>query len=201
MGIELVKAAAVLHAPNVSGRAFKVLIRMAITALDKPNAKGQPPNLYFDGWELLALAIGQDPERNARRAYEHVRRVLKELEGAGLIERLVEHPSKQSSRQQTYRLNLGPAPKTGSLRPQNGGTRPPDQGRSDPEKAGPRTDRGLTEDLSQDGIPSSPYATTDRATKAAAMDAHEFEDDQTQHHDCAVCTMPRRHPDHRSGAA
>lgn len=44
-----------------------------------------------------------------------------------------------------------------------------------------------------------PASTTDRTSSAGAMDAHEYEDDQTAHHDCAVCTMPRRHPGHAIG--
>lgn len=45
-----------------------------------------------------------------------------------------------------------------------------------------------------------PASTTARASSVGEMDAHEYEDDQTEHHDCAICTLPRRHPNHRRAA-
>jgi len=95
---------------------------MGLRALDTPNGKGQPPNLYYDGWEPLALQLGQDiprdedrsesAERIRRKAYEAVRVRLKELADAGVITRL---NVAGKGRRQTYRLNLGiGAPRAGN---------------------------------------------------------------------------------------
>src|SRR3954447_8522230 len=98
MGIELVKAVAT-RCGSLRGTEYKVLVLMASVALDRPNGKGQPPRLYFAGWEPLALALGQDvppdlAEHQIRRKhqYELVRRALRGLETAGLIRRQRANP-------------------------------------------------------------------------------------------------------------
>lgn len=105
MGVNLVSAVVVNHA-GLSNRAFRVLVRMALSALDKTNERGQPPGLYWGGWEVLALSLGrQDLETpSARRlAQETVRRAIQELVAAGLVTPL--HVAQRGTRQ-TYQLNL-----------------------------------------------------------------------------------------------
>jgi hypothetical protein len=173
VGIELVRLALMYHAASISGRAFKVLAYMASTALDRPNDKGQPVRLYFAGWEPLARVIGQDPDGNPRAAYEQVRRTLRELERAGVIERLVSHP--HTGRAQTFRLHVGPsfgvaaATKTeGQSPPEQRGSHHRDGGADATETEGPRTHTGTSKDLSEDSTPSPPSASTDRARDRGA---------------------------------
>lgn len=50
---------------HLPGREFKVLMRMALMALDKPNAKGQYACIYYGGWETLSMALARDvPEED-----------------------------------------------------------------------------------------------------------------------------------------
>lgn len=110
MGLMLVQCASAQFA-QLPGNQFKVLIRMCLTALDKPNGKGQPARLYYAGWEPLSEALGRDvppnePEhlRRRRRLSNEVTDLCKRLCEAQAIERLTDHP--QATRRQEYRLLL-----------------------------------------------------------------------------------------------
>lgn len=113
MGIDLVKLAS-LHGRHLSGNAHKVLVHMASTALDKPNSNGQPPNLYYRGWQSLALVLGYDvpsgedeaSRKRRRDQSSHVARAVRELKAKGLVEPLYDHP--RTGLRQTYRLHLQP---------------------------------------------------------------------------------------------
>lgn len=59
MGIQLANVVSVSWA-HLPERQFKVLMRMALTALDVPNKKGQPAHVFWGGWETLALAMNRD---------------------------------------------------------------------------------------------------------------------------------------------
>jgi hypothetical protein len=59
LGAGLVGLLLANHA-GLSDRAFRVAVRMAHTALDAPNSKGQPAGVYFAGWELLAQTLGRE---------------------------------------------------------------------------------------------------------------------------------------------
>lgn len=92
---------------------FKLLVRMAITCLDKPNAKGQPAGIYWGGWADLALALGRDipdddgtPETARRRKNirDEVIRHTTALTKAGAIKPAVENPGRKVS--QTWKLTL-----------------------------------------------------------------------------------------------
>ena len=87
----LVEAVARRPTWNISARAFDVLARMCLTALDKPNGDN-PGRLYFGGWIPLAMMLGYDApnegEPLAKNSEEAVRRAIKELTDAGLIKRL-----------------------------------------------------------------------------------------------------------------
>lgn len=62
------------HAPT------RALLHMALTALDKANKKGDPPNLYFGGRIALARALGYgrtDPdEADTQAAHRAVERAM-----------------------------------------------------------------------------------------------------------------------------
>ncbi len=59
MGAGMVSMVLANHC-GLSDRAFRVLVRMAHTSLDTENAQGQPPGVYYGGWELLALTLGRE---------------------------------------------------------------------------------------------------------------------------------------------
>jgi hypothetical protein len=85
---------------------------MAHSALDE-GSNGRPSRLYFAGWEPLALVLGREiprPEpdteeasRARRLASETVRRAIRDLVDAGLVEPLA---VAYRGNRQTYRLNL-----------------------------------------------------------------------------------------------
>lgn len=110
MGAQLVGLVLANHS-SLSDRAFRLAVRMAHSALDTPNGKGQPAGVYFGGWELLALTLGRKPEeldknhspKTWARAKETVRRATQELVRAGIVEPL--GPA-YSGRRQAYRLHL-----------------------------------------------------------------------------------------------
>lgn len=112
MGAQLVSAIVISH-PRLSDRAFRVAVRMALSALDRPNERGQPAGLYFAGWEPLALVLGYelppatDPEtrKKRRNASENVRRAVRELILAGLVQPL---GNAHRGSRQTYKLCLSP---------------------------------------------------------------------------------------------
>jgi hypothetical protein len=89
------------HWTHVSDRAFRVLIRMALTALDKPK-DDKPASIYFGGRELLAMTLRTD-KGSDRSRYRVVARVLAELVEAGAVERA---DSGRQGHNAVYRLTL-----------------------------------------------------------------------------------------------
>lgn len=85
MGVQLTAAALATWAPHVSDRAFRVLIRMSATALDKPS-NGQPAGQYFGGMDLLAMTLRPERGGTKESAHRTVRRALTELVKVGAIE-------------------------------------------------------------------------------------------------------------------
>lgn len=84
MGIELVKAS-MHYGRRLSGNAYKALLTMSMSALDKPNAEGRPAAVYFGGWDSIAVALGhEDATRNSTGAVL-VKRALKELREGGFV--------------------------------------------------------------------------------------------------------------------
>jgi hypothetical protein len=100
MGAHLVTQA-LAHWTHLSDRAFRVLVRMAVTALDKPQ-NGNPANIYRGGRELLAMSLRSDKgtERTRNRA---VAKAVAELTEAGAIEHIVTGWAGQNA---AYRLTL-----------------------------------------------------------------------------------------------
>jgi hypothetical protein len=89
---------------HVSDRAFRVLVRMAVTALDEPN-KDTPAAVYFGGRELLAMTLRSDKGSPASR-YRVVARVCAELVKLGAIERA---DAGRAGHNAVYRLTLDSA--------------------------------------------------------------------------------------------
>lgn len=87
--------------PDLPGNAFKVLLRMALVALDQPDKRGRPAELYYGGWEPLADALGHTSLTPA--AHTAVRKALKTLTDAGVVKPM--NHARQGTRQ-TYRLRL-----------------------------------------------------------------------------------------------
>lgn len=95
------------------GNQFKVLTRMAWSALDQPN-RGRPARVYTAGWEPLSMAIGREiPYLSGdaedlllrRKTLRHeVSKLCTALRKAGAIEPLVGHP--KAGDRQSWRLTL-----------------------------------------------------------------------------------------------
>jgi len=86
---------------HVSDRAFRVLVRMAHTALDKPG-KGRPAAVYHGGRELLAMSLRGD-KGSPQTRYRAVQRAVAELSEAGAIRPLKSGWAGQNA---VYRLTL-----------------------------------------------------------------------------------------------
>ena len=146
MGIQLVGRALVHWAPHISDRAFRVLIRMACTALDQEK-DGQPPNIFFGGRDLLAMSFRAERGGTDESTHRTVRRAVVELVDVGAIERVVEAKRGTNG---VYRLLLDAVPKTSGLRtPESGIKRTPDPELRTPGSGVPdsgvrnKTDSGL----------------------------------------------------------
>lgn len=100
MGAHLV-AQALAHWTHLSDRAFRVLVRMSLTALDNP-APGRPAGVYHGGRELLAMSLRSD-KGTAETRYRSVKRAVAELTEAGAIQHLRTGWAGQNA---VYRLTL-----------------------------------------------------------------------------------------------
>jgi hypothetical protein len=108
MGSQLVAKVFATWAPHVGDKAFRVLMRMAHTALDETNERAQAC-LYFGGPDLLAATMpGTGTEASKQRI---ARRALEELVALGAVE-LVNRAG--NGRRQVYRLTLWDPPKVGA---------------------------------------------------------------------------------------
>jgi hypothetical protein len=105
VGAELVSLA-LAHWTHVSDRAFRVLIRMSLTALDKPN-KGRPAAVYHGGRELLAMTL-RSKKGTVRTQNRMVQEALAELSEQGAIRHL---QSGWAGQKAVYRLTLDPVSK------------------------------------------------------------------------------------------
>lgn len=130
MGANLV-AQALTHWTHVSDRAFRVLIRMALTALDNPS-KGRPAATYMGGRDLLAMSLRGDTGTPETR-YRAVKRALAELTEAGAIKHLQAGWAGQNA---VYRLTLERREMGGPTSPPKGGLRSPPMGGPSGSKRG-----------------------------------------------------------------
>jgi hypothetical protein len=103
MGVQLANVALIRWAPHISGRAFRVLMRMSLTALDTPSGP-TPAATYFGGMEPLTMTLRTDGTSAERTAY----RALQELVNVGAIENTQRG---QKGRRAVYRLTLDGDPK------------------------------------------------------------------------------------------
>jgi len=126
---------------HVSDRAFRVLVRMAVTALDNPS-KGQVAGIYHGGRELLAMSLRSD-KGSADTRYRAVKRAVAELTEAGAIEHLATGWAGQNA---VYRLTLNRSKDAADPREMGGLIGPPKGGRTSPPMGGPSgTEWGASE--------------------------------------------------------
>jgi hypothetical protein len=112
MGIQLANVVSVTWA-HLPERQYKILMRMALTALDSPNERGQPPRVFWGGWEPLSLALARDvpdeddprdeAQKRRRRLCREVSEITSALVSAGAIK-----PQEwaRKGHQQTWKLTL-----------------------------------------------------------------------------------------------
>lgn len=117
MGVELVGIVSAKYGHLPAGP-FKLLVRMAVVALDRPNKIGQPARVYYKGWEDLALALGRDvppmlalvenaPEiaRIRNNVKSEVMRHTRTLVNEGAVQKAVDNP--RTRHRQVWVLTLG----------------------------------------------------------------------------------------------
>lgn len=139
MGANLVTQV-LAHWTHVSDRAFRVLVRMAVTALDNPTPK-QPANIYRAGRDLLAMTLRSEGSVETR--YRAVKRAVAELTEAGAIEHVATGWAGQNA---VYRLTLDRSKTTTDSARMGGSYDPPEGGFSDPPMGGQNaTERGVAE--------------------------------------------------------
>lgn len=107
MGVQLANVAVARWAPHVSDRAFRVLMRMSLTALDKPS-NGQQAAVYFGGVELLVMTLRPGRGGGEESLYRTVRKALNELVKLGAIESMERG---RRGHRAVYRLTLDADPK------------------------------------------------------------------------------------------
>jgi hypothetical protein len=144
MGAELV-GLVLVRWTHVSDRAFRILIRMALTALDSPK-DGNPAATYRGGRDLLAMSLRTDKGTLETR-YRAVKRAIAELSEAGAIQHI--HGGWAGQRA-VYRLTLQGARAIDadpSVPERKGGQiDPPKGGRIDPPVGGLyNVERGASE--------------------------------------------------------
>jgi hypothetical protein len=132
-------------------RQFRILVRMANTALDTPG-KETPAEMYFGGHELLAMTLhgpypdGDSAEARKARAgvLSNVRREVRALRKAGACEVVDTGRAVRQGHAQTYLLTLGRPNRAGSHRPSSAGSHGPssagsfgaiEQGLTDPPRS------------------------------------------------------------------
>jgi hypothetical protein len=206
MGAELAKLAALVHR-DLDGNAFKVLNRMAWTALDKPK-DGRPPRLYFGGWEPLAHAMGHDvpPDDRApdsrrvrKKLASYVATAMSKLVRAGAVEPI--GGKARAGHRQTYRLTFDLVPHSmgysstpldGSLSTPLDGVQqhPTEWDQSTPLDGVPRKEEDPREDLPEDTTPPGRQSSHRRTE----LVAHEFPADRDE---CDLCPLPASNAIHR----
>jgi len=101
MGARLVGLALTRWAPHISDRAFRVLVRMALTALDEPTPD-IPAGRYFGGRDLL-LSVLRERDGTDETAKRTLKRAIAELVDVGAVKRT---NRAQAGEKQCYELTL-----------------------------------------------------------------------------------------------
>ena len=130
MGARNVGAAIAMY-PQLGHRAMRLLVGMALTALDQPTNM-QAAQRYFGGRDALADILGyrlpaapdesDDAARVRSNAYEQVRRALAELIEAGAVERVSSGTGKWRS-EYLLRVATGPVDNDPAQAHLSGGSR------------------------------------------------------------------------------
>jgi hypothetical protein len=102
------------HWGHLPAGPYKLLMRMAVSALDTPGKDGRPARIYWKGWADLAVALGRkipdeddtSPEAVTRRATikSEVKRHTNALIKLGAVERAVDNPGRGT--RQVWKLKL-----------------------------------------------------------------------------------------------
>ena len=202
MGVEIVKAAMV-HGKRLSGNAYKVLVTMSMSALDKPK-DGRPASLYWGGWDALAVALGYDGAERNSSGHVVVKRAIKELREA---EHITPMNAVRKGTAQTYMVHPGGLPKGEQSVPATREQNVPAGGEQSVPTRGnktfpPRKDSGSSEDLSQDiHLPSATELQIAREDEKRneEMGPHKFQG-QPAEGDCLACGLAylnrKAHPLH-----
>lgn len=151
MGVEIVKTA-IVYGNRLSGNAYKVLVAMSMSALDKPS-NGRPANLYWGGWDGLAVALGHDDATRNSSGHKAVKRAVRELRDGGHVTPLLDAHRGVA---QSYMVHPGGVRKGDQNGPVKGGQSDPVKGGQNGPQSGvemtpPRSDegtKGLTQDIS-----------------------------------------------------
>lgn len=211
MGVEIVKAVAGHPATSkLSGNAFKVLVAMALQALDKPK-DGRPAGLYFGGWGALQTALGYD-EDDQEAGHTAVKRAVRELKDGRHITPMV---TAVRGTRQSYLVHPGgleqgvktdpqtPGERGSSSDPKRGSLSDPKRGsESDPNGGHSATllghieeGRGLTKD---EQLTSETQPQTVPSNRRPDIAAHKFQGRPGE--DCDECGCAygnrRAHPLH-----
>lgn len=161
----------------LSGNAYKVLICMATTALDKTK-DGRPAGLYFGGWDALAITLGYpdaDPESAGKAA---VKRAVSELRKRGHITPMV---TARTGSRQSYLIHPGGLSVGDSTRTPQGDTLRTPQGTDSVPHRGtpavpPRKELGTRAGLTQDEqLPVLPQPQTEDPDNSPGLIGHKFE--------------------------
>lgn len=102
------------HWGHLPAGPYKLLMRMALAALDTSTDPAKPPAHYWKGWRDLSVALGRKapdddemtPEANTRRRtiQDEVRRHTNTLVTKGAVARAVDNPGRGT--RQVWRLTL-----------------------------------------------------------------------------------------------
>lgn len=102
------------HWGHLPAGPYKLLVRMAVSALDTPGKDGRPARVYWKGWADLAIALGRKPPaedddspeavRQKKWMKEEVRRHTSDLIKMGAVERAVDNPGRGT--RQVWKLTL-----------------------------------------------------------------------------------------------
>ena len=184
VGVEIVKAS-IVYGSRLSGNAYKVLVAMAMSALDKPS-NGRPASLYWGGWDGLAVCLGHDGAERNSQGHKAVKRAIKELR-----EGLHISPMHDAHRgvAQTYMVHPGGLGKGAQDGPVKGAQDGPVKGAQKypqrwPEKGPPRSNLGTT-GLNQDiSLPVEPQP---QESAGEPIHGHKFKGSKGD--DCDECGM------------
>lgn len=93
---------------------YKLLMRMALVALDNSTDPAKPPEHYWKGWRDLSVALGRKPPEDSdmtpeaitrrRTIQDEVRRHTSTLISKGAVTRVVDNPGRGT--RQVWRLTL-----------------------------------------------------------------------------------------------